>query len=445
MKKTALTFRILFTLLLIIPQFIFAQDDLPSPKAGPDSDNPTVIPTGLEENKEEVLKSKSRTTDVITGTGILMIAPQIEVGFLTATPRSANIFSKLETKATGWVVEPKFGVGIFSKKIALDLLAGAQLSSLTGKRIGKADSFIDESPSASVTALDEPYTLSQTTPMVEGDARIRVGKGNFQIGIAASALFGTSQALYSSVPDVGSNYAVFAGPQIVYEERVLESIFRFMSSLQFMTTGNQRSAFSARVGACYSFLVNSPFLKVTETSVVKSKTQIQKKIVTIREQSVVENENVSFIFDSQMINFKFNSADLTDRSKAFVSGLGQIFSAQHSDWQKLTVEGHTDSKGNTQYNKKLSQRRAETVKSVLVESGIPDGDIEAIGYGKERLMINPEKSEIDYARNRRVEIKLKGLRDARILQRSITRLEKEIFGRNTGANKSEGESKGEDK
>ena len=146
-----------------------------------------------------------------------------------------------------------------------------------------------------------------------------------------------------------------------------------------------------------------------------------------------------------MINFKFNSADLTDRSKAFVSGLGQIFSAQHSDWQKLTVEGHTDSKGNTQYNKKLSQRRAETVKSVLVESGIPDGDIEAIGYGKERLMINPEKSEIDYARNRRVEIKLKGLRDARILQRSITRLEKEIFGRNTGANKSEGESKGEDK
>jgi len=110
-----------------------------------------------------------------------------------------------------------------------------------------------------------------------------------------------------------------------------------------------------------------------------------------------------------------------------VQGLGQIFAAQRSDWQKLTVEGHTDSKGNPEYNKRLSQQRAENVKRVLVENGLSADDIEAIGYGKERLLKNPEVSEIDFAKNRRVEIVIQGIRDARILQRSIKRLENEVF------------------
>jgi OOP family OmpA-OmpF porin len=130
-----------------------------------------------------------------------------------------------------------------------------------------------------------------------------------------------------------------------------------------------------------------------------------------------------------MINFRFNSADLTEKSTAFVSGLGQIFSAQHSDWQGLVVEGHSDSKGNNEYNKKLSQRRAESVRKVLIQNGVPDADVKAIGYGEERLLINPEQTEVDFARNRRVEIKVQGMRDARILQRSITRLQKDIFGK----------------
>ncbi len=412
-----------------LPLVANAQEDIPSPTGAPerDSDKPVIV--GKEENEEEDKPIRSKQRNVIAGTGFIFIGPQADVGYLSTTPNSANILSKLESNASGWLVEPKLGFGLFSEKIALDLLAGVQISSLAGKKLGQVADFSNESPDTPYEKFDTPvnYTASGTSTLLEGNARIRMSEGSIQLGLSATTVFSSAKKLYSSIPDVGVSYAVLAGPQFVYESRSRENLFRLGASTQFALTGNQRSAFNFKVGGSYSFLLNSPFLTVTEKKVTKSRTTVQKKIVTTREQTVLEKENVKFIFDSQTINFKFNKAELSDRSKAFVQGLGQIFAAQRSDWQKLTVEGHTDSKGNPEYNKRLSQQRADNVKRVLVENGLSADDIEAIGYGKERLLKNPEMSEIDFAKNRRVEVIIQGLRDARILQRSIKRLENEIF------------------
>ncbi|NBX16849.1 MAG: OmpA family protein [Proteobacteria bacterium] len=416
-------------LLLCSPSMTFAQGDVPSPTGAPEKDSDKPVFVGKEESDEDAGTSRTRSRDVISGTGIIFIAPQADVGYLSTTPNSANIFSKLESTASGWLVEPKIGFGLFSEKLALDVLAGVQISSLAGNILGSIKDFSNESASAEYNKFEtaKPYTAKATATLLEGNARIRFQKGAMQAGLAASTVFASGSRLYSSVPDVGVNYAVLAGPQFVYEQRIKDDLFRVGASTQFSLTGNQRNAFSFRVGASYSFLLNSPFLKVTEKKVVKNRTTVQKKIVTTREQSVIEKENVKFIFDSQTINFKFNKAELSDRSQAFVSGLGQIFAAQRSDWQKLVVEGHTDSKGNDDYNKKLSQQRADNVKRVLVENGLSADDVQAIGYGEERLLKNPEQTELDYAKNRRVEINIQGIRDARILQRSIRRLENELF------------------
>lgn len=409
-----------------------AQEDVPSPTGAPERDDSGPVTIGTEESQDEGKAVRTKAKETFSGTGIILTIPSLDVGFLSTSPKATNIFSKLESTTTGWLLEPKLGLGVFSQKIALDLMAGVQISSLSGKRIGKARNFNDESPtSPNVDALtpEEPYTLQKTAVLLEGNARFRFSQGSFQPGVAVTTVFAGEPKLYSSVPDVGLNYAAFVGPQVVYENRIKESLVRVFGSAQFAVTGNQRSAFNARVGASYSFLLNSPYMTVTEKKVVKSRTTVQKKIINTREQSIIENENVTFIFDSQQINFKFNKSELSERSRAFVSGLGQIFAAQRSDWQKLTVEGHTDSKGNAEYNKRLSAQRAEAVKQVLIENGLTTEDIIAVGYGKERLMINPERTEVDFARNRRVEIKVQGLKEARILQRSITNLQERLFPR----------------
>lgn len=69
----------------------------------------------------------------------------------------------------------------------------------------------------------------------------------------------------------------------------------------------------------------------------------------------------------------------------------------------MVVEGHTDSQGNDQYNQKLSQSRAESVRSYLVNHGVAADRISAKGVG-ESTPVADNKSAEGRANNRRVEI-----------------------------------------
>ncbi len=72
-------------------------------------------------------------------------------------------------------------------------------------------------------------------------------------------------------------------------------------------------------------------------------------------------------------------------------------------YQTVTIEGHTNSLGSSEYNKDLSQRRADSVRKYLIGRGVPADKLIAIGHGEERLKIRPEKTKADFAANRRVE------------------------------------------
>lgn len=70
--------------------------------------------------------------------------------------------------------------------------------------------------------------------------------------------------------------------------------------------------------------------------------------------------------------------------------------------QSLTLQGHTDVRGGTEYNLALGQKRAEAVRRNLQTLGADPSRIEAVSYGKERP-VTPGTSEADHQRNRRVE------------------------------------------
>jgi outer membrane protein OmpA-like peptidoglycan-associated protein len=77
---------------------------------------------------------------------------------------------------------------------------------------------------------------------------------------------------------------------------------------------------------------------------------------------------------------------------------------------RITVEGHTDGKGDDAYNQALSERRAKTVADWLTaNAGVASSRISARGYGKSRPVApntKPDGSDdpVGRARNRRVEI-----------------------------------------
>ncbi|MCK9276426.1 MAG: OmpA family protein [Syntrophales bacterium] len=104
--------------------------------------------------------------------------------------------------------------------------------------------------------------------------------------------------------------------------------------------------------------------------------------------------NVLFDFDKAVIkdNYSKDIEDLADLMKKYPDQL-----------KNITIEGHTDSVGSAEYNKKLSQRRADAVKAYLIEKGgIDPTRINAIGYGEERPVASNATKE-GRQKNRRVE------------------------------------------
>jgi outer membrane protein OmpA-like peptidoglycan-associated protein len=102
------------------------------------------------------------------------------------------------------------------------------------------------------------------------------------------------------------------------------------------------------------------------------------------------------------VTFAFNSADLTSDARITLDGLGTALRDPRLAGFSFVIAGHTDAKGGDDFNQKLSQRRAEAVRSYLISQfGIAGERLSAKGYGKSQLLdpANPEDGV-----NRRVQV-----------------------------------------
>jgi OOP family OmpA-OmpF porin len=103
------------------------------------------------------------------------------------------------------------------------------------------------------------------------------------------------------------------------------------------------------------------------------------------------------------ITFKTNSANLTKKSYDVLDRAVQVLS-DYPD-TRIEISGHTDNVGKDEYNKELSQKRADAVKEYFVNKGIRTERLTAIGYGPEKPIAD-NKTKAGKAQNRRTEFKL---------------------------------------
>lgn len=147
------------------------------------------------------------------------------------------------------------------------------------------------------------------------------------------------------------------------------------------------------------------YLFKSENLIVPKNSAFQTMKKEIKLAPIKANESIVL----NNVFFEFDSDKLTPDSKTELNKLFSLLSNNPSI--KVEIQGHTDSKGNNAYNKKLSQKRAESVRNYLVKKGIKATRITAVGYGETKPIAkntNADGSDNEEGRalNRRIELKI---------------------------------------
>ena len=137
----------------------------------------------------------------------------------------------------------------------------------------------------------------------------------------------------------------------------------------------------------------------------KQEAEFNRQLADERRRNQIEverlkNENLKITMNSE-ISFAYNSAQLTP---AFHSTLDKVADILNR-YPRSTIQiiGHTDSRGAAEYNQRLSEQRAQSVKYYLVDRGLDARRIVSEGRGESQPRAS-NNTEAGMQLNRRVEM-----------------------------------------
>jgi peptidoglycan-associated lipoprotein len=106
------------------------------------------------------------------------------------------------------------------------------------------------------------------------------------------------------------------------------------------------------------------------------------------------------LFSQQVkdIYFDYDKYEIRPDQQVALQGDAK-FLQQHANI-RITIEGHSDERGSTEYNLALSSNRADTVKNALIQAGVAGDRMKTISYGKEKPFC-AESNESCWQQNRR--------------------------------------------
>ena len=128
----------------------------------------------------------------------------------------------------------------------------------------------------------------------------------------------------------------------------------------------------------------------------------ETEIVTVQNKIEILKQNLNV---QREISFETNKDIILTGSYPDLNSAAEIIKQYAAYIGEIEIEGHTDSRGSDAFNMDLSQRRANSVKKYLVDQGVPEDKLKAVGYGETRPKVKETGPET-LLMNRRVEFKV---------------------------------------
>jgi outer membrane protein OmpA-like peptidoglycan-associated protein len=168
---------------------------------------------------------------------------------------------------------------------------------------------------------------------------------------------------------------------------------------------DESGAFAARelAAGSYEARAEAPGYLIRATTfeaAVKQEANLVLVLSPVPEERLTELKSKNITIKKQ-VQFVQDSAEISDKSNALIAEIADLI-IRTPELLKIEVGGHADFTGSEDYNRQLSQARADAVRSALIAAGVESSRLTAVGYGRSRPLV-PNITEANRARNRRVE------------------------------------------
>ena len=109
----------------------------------------------------------------------------------------------------------------------------------------------------------------------------------------------------------------------------------------------------------------------------------------------------SNILSKRSIYYDYDGAVVKDEFKPLVTAHARYLTQNRS--ARMVIQGNTDERGSREYNLALGQRRADSVKQMMILLGVQESQIETVSFGEEKPRA-AGKDEASFSENRRSDI-----------------------------------------
>ena len=260
--------------------------------------------------------------------------------------------------------------------------------------------------------------------------RFRLGRW-VEIGPTASILFGSDASL-SPDPDVSEkNSNVFAGLNLSFILKHPEPKSLFSSRLyaEYLTdlSVDERKIDIIKVGLDFGFGLYQykPKVIVKNRTKVKYKTRVKYKTKIKRKTKVVTQVKEHYLVDAGFINFVTDSYSINQQSRSYLYELAQLLKSKANFWEHIIIESHTDKRGSVSHNRVLSANRANAVSRIFKSHGIAPNRL-IVRSNASKVPVARGQSGVDLAKNRRVEIMIRGPQSTNRLKQKIVILQQKF-------------------